>query len=49
MYIYYVIGEAEVQKTNVPQLELTQIDPMNEKISQKCAPTLGDVLTHQTR
>ncbi|UPX16788.1 uncharacterized protein EKO05_0007174 [Ascochyta rabiei] len=47
VYFYQIIGETEFHATVVPQLELTQCDPMSEKIAQKNAPKLGDVLTHQ--
>ncbi|XPS78144.1 hypothetical protein M3J07_010165 [Ascochyta lentis] len=47
VYLYRVISETESRTTNVPQLELNRCDPMSEKIAQKGASTVGDVLTHQ--
>ncbi|KAF3036907.1 hypothetical protein E8E12_003396 [Didymella heteroderae] len=47
IYMYFVIGEQQIYNPNVPRLELSQLDPMNEKVNQKCAPVRGDVLTHQ--
>ncbi|KAF3007690.1 hypothetical protein E8E13_009347 [Curvularia kusanoi] len=47
VYLYYVVAETERFNPNVPRSNLSQLDPLNEKISQKCAPTRGDVLTHQ--
>jgi hypothetical protein len=49
VYMSLVISEKEIHNPNVPRLDLRQLGPMNEKISQKCAPVLGDVLTHQAR
>ncbi|KAJ4339710.1 hypothetical protein N0V95_007704 [Ascochyta clinopodiicola] len=49
VYFYQVMSETKSQMTVVPQLELARCDPMSEKIAQKGAPTLGDVLTHQAR
>ena len=38
-----------MQTTEIPRLELSQLDPMSEKTAHKYAPVPGDVLTHQTR
>ncbi|KAF3035385.1 hypothetical protein E8E11_003669 [Didymella keratinophila] len=47
VYFSYLLGEVEVHAPEIPQLSLTPLDALNEKISQKAAPTPGDVLTHQ--
>jgi hypothetical protein len=47
VYLYLVISESRTEAPSVPRLDLSQLDPMNEKVSQKCALVRGDVLTHQ--
>lgn len=49
VYMYFVISEQETSNLDVPRFDLSQLDLINEKISQKCAPVRGDVLTHQAR
>lgn len=49
VYLYLIIRESRTVAPIVPRLDLSQLDPMSEKISQKCVPIRGDVLTHQIR
>lgn len=47
VYVYFVISEQETFNLYIPRLEYSQLDPMSENMSQKCASLQGDVLTHQ--
>ncbi|KAL1648624.1 hypothetical protein SLS61_006751 [Didymella pomorum] len=38
VYLYLAIRESKTEAPSVPRLNLSQLGPMNEKVSQKCAP-----------